>query len=151
MQDFWVSFDCFGTLVDWNSGFLRILQPIAGERTPTLLREYHRFERLIEAEQPHLSYRNVLAKSLTRAAATIDMNLPGQAAHLLSEHWASLSVFPDIEDALAGLRAAGCKLAVLTNCDNDLFAETQRTFRSPFDIVITAEQVRSYKPSLTHF
>lgn len=52
---------------------------------------------------------------------------------------------------LAGLRAMGCRLAVLTNCDEDLFKQTHRNFRQPFDRVLTAEQVRAYKPSLAHF
>src|SRR5262249_45923616 len=57
----------------------------------------------------------------------------------------------DVEATLAGLRQFGCRLGVLTNCDDDLFAQTQRSFRQPFDLVVTAEQVKDYKPALTHF
>jgi len=56
-----------------------------------------------------------------------------------------------VEDALAELRADGWKLAVLTNCDEGLFLQTQSNFRRPFDLAVTAEQVRDYKPSLAHF
>jgi 2-haloacid dehalogenase len=52
---------------------------------------------------------------------------------------------------LASLRARDCRLAVLTNCDEDLFEQTHRCFRQPFDLVVTAERVRDYKPSLAHF
>jgi 2-haloacid dehalogenase len=69
----------------------------------------------------------------------------------VSQQWASLPLFDDVEEALAALREAGYKLAILTNCDDDLFAQTERSFRSPFDLVVTAEQVRHYKPSLAHF
>jgi phosphonatase-like hydrolase len=62
-----------------------------------------------------------------------------------------LPVFDDVEPMLAGLRAMGCRLAVLTNCDEDLFAKTQRAFRERFDLVVTAERVRDYKPSPAHF
>jgi 2-haloacid dehalogenase len=81
------------------------------------------------------------------------MSLPvtNEQASELPRRWGSLPVFADVEPALAGLRSAGYRLAVLTNCDDDLFAETHRSFRQPFDLVITAEQVRDYKPSLGHF
>src|SRR5262245_3151510 len=62
-----------------------------------------------------------------------------------------LRLFDDVEPMLAALRQAGCRLAVLTNCDDDLFEETQRAFRQRFDLVVTAERVRDYKPSLAHF
>jgi 2-haloacid dehalogenase len=62
-----------------------------------------------------------------------------------------MPVFGDVEPMLAGLRADGCRLAVLTNCDEDLFAGTRRVFREPFDLVVTAERVADYKPSLAHF
>ena len=58
----WVTFDCFGTLVDWHSGFSAILRPLVGLNTPEVLRTYHRFERLLEAEKPHRLYKEVLTK-----------------------------------------------------------------------------------------
>jgi 2-haloacid dehalogenase len=65
--------------------------------------------------------------------------------------WSSLPVFGDVERMLRELRETGCRLAVLTNCDDDLFSQTQRLFETPFDLVVTAEQVCDYKPSLSHF
>jgi 2-haloacid dehalogenase len=62
-----------------------------------------------------------------------------------------MPLFPDVEPMLAQLRAIGCRLGVLTNCDEDLFEQTHRSFRQPFDLVVTAERVRDYKPSLSHF
>ena len=62
-----------------------------------------------------------------------------------------MPVFDDVGPALAQLRAAGWKLAILTNCDDDLIAETQTHIPAPFDMVVTAEQVGSYKPDLAHF
>jgi 2-haloacid dehalogenase len=147
----WVTFDCYGTLVDWHSGFAAIMRPLAGPKTNDLLRAYHQCEREIQAEPPYRLYKDVLTIALARAARQAGVELAESEACALPEQWASLPVFNDIHDALAGLRSANWKLAVLTNCDEDLFAQTQRSFRLPFDRVVTSERVQDYKPSLAHF
>jgi 2-haloacid dehalogenase len=147
----WVTFDCFGTLVDWNAGFTAILEPIAGDRTAVLIEAYHRHERLLEAETPHRLYRDVLTAGLVRAAEELGLPLSAQQASTVPDKWGTLPVFADVEPMLAGLRAEGYKLGVLTNCDDDLFAETGKSFILPFDQVVTAERVRDYKPSPSHF
>jgi 2-haloacid dehalogenase len=147
----WITFDCFGTLVDWNSGFDAILRPIAAEKTPALIEAYHRFERILESESPHRLYRDVLTTGLTSAADEIGVRLSESQARALPDQWETLPVFPDVEPMLAGLRAEGDRLGVLTNCDDDLFALTERCFILPFDLVVTAERVRDYKPSISHF
>lgn len=147
----WVTFDCFGTLVDWQSGFSALLSPLGGPRTRDLIRAYHDVEPAVEAETPHRSYKDVLATSVQRAGRQIGIEITPAQAGALSESWEMLPVFPDVEPMLAGLRAMGCRLAVLTNCDEDLFERTERAFRMPFDLVVTAERVRDYKPAATHF
>jgi len=151
MRTRWVSFDCFGTLVDWNRGFSTILAPLFGQRTAEVMRGYHAFERAVEGERPHRLYKDVLATALLRAATALGLDLSEAAARRLPLSWASQPLFADVEEMLAGLRAIGCRLAVLTNCDEDLFEQTHRSFRQPFDLVVTAERVRDYKPSLAHF
>src|SRR5262245_54625346 len=147
----WVTFDCFGTLVDWHTGFASILREFAGERVADLLAAYHRHERAAESERPHRLSKDVLATAVKRAADEIGLPVTEEQTSVLPQRWGALSVFPDVEPALAGLRDAGYRLAVLTNCDDDLFAQTHRRFRQPFDLVVTAELVKDYKPSLTHF
>jgi len=147
----WVTFDCFGTLVDWNSGFAAILKPLVGDRTPQVMGAYHRVERLLERETPHRLYKDVLAIGLLRAAREVGVPLSEAEACRLPQRWGTMPVFRDVEPMLATLRADGCRLAILTNCDEDLFAETQRAFRAPFDLLVTAERVRDYKPSPAHF
>jgi 2-haloacid dehalogenase len=147
----WVSFDCFGTLVDWNTGFSTILAPLFGPRTADVVRTYHPFEREVEAERPHRLYKDVLATALLRAASALGLDLSEAEARRLPQSWGSLPLFADVEEMLDGFRTMGCRLAVLTNCDEDLFEQTHRCFRQPFDLVITAERVRDYKPSLAHF
>jgi 2-haloacid dehalogenase len=146
-----VTFDCFGTLVDWRSGFAAILTPLVGDKTPDVMRAYDRFERVLEAETPHRLYKDVLAARLLRAAEDVGGPLSEPQARRLPEQWGTMPVFADVEPMLADLWADGCRLAVLTNCDDALFAETRRAFRVPFDLVVTAERVCDYKPSPTHF
>jgi 2-haloacid dehalogenase len=147
----WVTFDCFGTLVDWHTGFADALKPIAANRVTELLAAYHRHEPILEAERPHRLYKDVLEMGICRAAAELGFSLTDEQAAALPRAWNSLSVFADVESALAGLRKFGYKLGILTNCDDDLFAQTHRSFRHPFDLIVTAEQAKDYKPSHTHF
>lgn len=147
----WITFDCFGTLVDWHTGFANILRPLAGERVGELIAAYHRYERPLEHERPHRLYADVLREGVARAAREIGLAVAPAALDALPANWGTQPVFADVEPALAELRGAGWKLAVLTNCDRALFAQTQRGFRQPFDLVVTAEEVKDYKPSLAHF
>jgi 2-haloacid dehalogenase len=151
MPDRWVTFDCFGTLVDWHAGFSAVFRQFAGDRLSEFLTTYHRHERAVEAGRPHRLYKDVLETAVRRAAAELGIALTDSQATALPRNWASLPVFPDVEPELAALREAGHRLAVLTNCDLDLFAETQKNFRQPFDLVVTAEEVKDYKPAPTHF
>ena len=72
-------------------------------------------------------------------------------AETFIEAWPSMPIFPDVAEALSTLTSLGWRLAILTNCDEDLFAETSARLPVPFDVVVTAERVRSYKPDLGHF
>ncbi len=151
-MDRWVTFDCFGTLIDWLTGFRAILAPAAGDRTDALIDAYHAFERTLETDKPHRAYRDVLTTGTARAAAKLGLHLPTSEADLLARHWGEQPLFPDSLAGLDALRAAGWKIGVLTNCDDDLFAQTLA--RHPGlkpDLVVTAEQVASYKPGLGHF
>jgi 2-haloacid dehalogenase len=148
----WVSFDCFGTLVDWQAWFAEVLGPLASEAAPDVIRAYHAHERVVERDYPHRSYKDVLAIALSRAMGDRGVRLPPRDARaILLEAWPSMRLFDDVEGMLAELRSQGYRMAVLTNCDDDLFAITHRLFRVPFDLVLTAERVRGYKPERWHF
>jgi len=147
----WVTFDCFGTLVDWDAGCAAALEPLAGDKTADVMRAYHVHERLVEREQPHRSYKDVLVTALVRAAAENGVSMSTAAARALPEAWPSLRVFDDVESMLAELRGNGWRIAVLANCDDNLFDVTHRTFREPFDFFLTAERIRGYKPARWHF
>jgi len=147
----WVTFDCYGTLLDWRTGFRRILGTVAGERTDELIHAYHEAEAATEAEAPGRSYKEVLTLALKRAGEAIRLPLSEEQAGVLVRDWASLPIYLDTGQALRELRAAGWRLGVLTNCDDDLFARTRQFFPVPLDKVVTAQQVGSYKPGLAHF
>jgi 2-haloacid dehalogenase len=147
----WVTFDCYGTLIDWQAGFAAALTPVAGDRTTALVRAYHGWERAVEAEMPHRSYKDVLTTALVRAAAEVGVPLSAAEARRLPQSWGTLRPFADVEPLLAELRRGGWRLAVLTNCDDDLFEITHHMFRRPFDLFVTAERVRGYKPARWHF
>lgn len=151
MKPDWVTFDCFGTLVDWHGGFEAILWPLAWDRTEELIAAYHEFEPREQARLPHPPYRQVLTNSLRLAAAKIGLPLTEAQVTALPDNWDRLRAFGDVEPMLKDLRYKGWKLAVLTNCDEDLFGETEWRFVRAFDLVVTAERVKSYKPALGHF
>jgi 2-haloacid dehalogenase len=150
-SDRWVTFDCFGTLVDWHTGYRRALTPIAGDRTDELIRAYHEFERSIEAQPPHRLYKDVLTAGLEQGARKIGLALPKGQSDVIVRKWGELPFYGDVAAALGALREAGWKLVMLTNCDNDLFALTLAKFPLKPDLVVTAEMVGSYKPELGHF
>jgi 2-haloacid dehalogenase len=147
----WITFDCFGTLVDWQTGFADAIRPFAGARTDDVVRAYHAHEAVVEREKPHRPYKEVLVAALARTAREFDLTLSVDAVRALPAAWASMRVFADVEPMLGELRQRGWRLAVLTNCDEDLFAMTHMQFRAPFDLVLTAERIRGYKPAAWHF
>ncbi len=151
MADRWVTFDCYGTLVDWWTGMGDAATAVAGERAGEVLDAYHAQELILEAERPAHSYRHVLREGLRRAAGELGVELSGDGDEAFVNTWTGMPVFADVGPALAALRDSGWKLAILTNCDDDLIAETRTHIPAEFDMVVTAEQVNSYKPDLVHF
>lgn len=150
MRTKWMTFDCFGTLVDWHNGFRNILAGAGIERVGDLEDAYHRHEAAVESEA-YRSYRDATRLTLERAAAELGIELSAAQRTAIADNWATLPVFQDTVPALTQLRNDGWKLAVLTNCDDDLFAQTERVIGIPFDALVTAQRVHSYKPALAHF
>lgn len=131
----WATFDCYGTLVDWNAGIGSAL----GD--PALLDRYHRLEPVVQAEDPTRSYREVLRETARRLGVDAD-----PAASL--PDW---PVFPDVRDALEEARARGWRLAMLSNADRDLIEASIAAIGVPFDLAIVASELGSYKPAEAHW
>lgn len=147
----WLTFDCYGTLADWNACMLSALQPVAGGHAASLLATYHRAESMLEARQEWRPYREILTDGLGLAARRSGIAVTPEQEDAFVAAWPHMEVFPDVADALGTLMSFGWRLAILTNCDDDLFAATSAGLPVPFEVVVTAEQVRSYKPDLGHF
>jgi 2-haloacid dehalogenase len=150
-EERWLTFDCYGTIADWNSCMLGALEPIAGPNAAPLLAAYHRAESILEARPRWESYRGILRDALLLASRRTGLTVPSDQAEALAAAWPSMPVFEDAAEALGALATFGWRLAILTNCDDDLFATTAQRLPAAFEIVVTAEQVGSYKPDLAHF
>ena len=151
MADKWLTFDCYGTVADWNTcmgGALTELAGVSGTDAGRLLGAYHQAELEIEAGPGWRPYREVLTAGLARAAARERVTLPDGGEEAFVRAWPDMPVFDDAGSALAALRERGWRLAFLTNCDEDLFATTRSRLPVPFDAWVTAEEVCSYKPDL---
>jgi 2-haloacid dehalogenase len=147
----WLTFDCYGTIADWNTCMLGALEPIAGTHAESVLSAYHRAEAILEAGPQWRPYRDILIDGLELAARRAGITVKPDQAGALAAAWPGMPVFPDVAEALGTLASFGWRLAILTNCDDDLFAATAANLPVSFEVVVTAEQVRSYKPDLGHF
>ncbi len=146
MRSRWVTFDCYGTLVDWSSGLGDLLAPIAGEQASEVAAAFPGWQLELEKQGQVGSHKQVLKSALLCAAGERGVRLTDADARTLTRSWSALRPFADVEAMLAALRARGYRIGVLTNVDDDLFEITHRTFATPFNLFVTAERVRSYKP-----
>jgi 2-haloalkanoic acid dehalogenase type II len=150
-----ITFDCYGTLVDWESGIGGWFEEAAAEDGIALVRRellaaYAEIERAVEAES-FRPYRDVLAETARRVAKCFAWPLTPERARGLADSLPSWKPFPDTNPALERLVSAGYRLGILSNVDDDLLAGTLRHLTVPFDLLVTAQQVRSYKPAPGHF
>ena len=151
MAQRWATFDCYGTLIDWNAGIGGELERVFGvEAAPHLLERYHELEPEIESE-PFRSYREVLTLTLERLVQEEGLQLPEGEAGALAASLPDWPPFPEVPSALAELRERGWQLALLSNTDRDLIAASQRQLGVPVDLAIVAEDVESYKPAHGHW
>jgi 2-haloacid dehalogenase len=135
-MDRWATFDCYGTLVDWDSGVVSVI----GE---DLLARYHEVEPQVQAENPTLSSREVMQEVLRR----LDFADADALARSLPE-W---PVFPEVPEALESARERGWKLAILSNTDRDFIEASMQSIGVPFELAIVASEIGSYKPALGHW
>ena len=149
-----LTFDCYGTLIDWERGLLDAFQPLLAahdlELTPDgLLERYARHEAALEAG-PYLRYRDVVAASAQGVCAELGADASGADLAAFAD---AVGDWPAFGDSAAALRrlATRFRLGVITNCDDDLFARSSRRLGVRFDWVITAQQSGAYKPARPSF
>jgi 2-haloacid dehalogenase len=150
-----VSFDCYGTLIDWEAGLAAVLGPWARSRGLTLddealLAAYARHESQAESRQPAALYPDVLASSFTALGRELGADVTADDARRLAR---SVPDWPAFDDSPAALAALGrrFKLIILSNVDRRSFAGSNPRLGVTFDSVLTAEDIGSYKPSAQNF
>lgn len=152
MAERWATFDCYGTLVDWNGGIRAEFEKLFGvEHADRLLARYHELEPEIQATQPGASYREVLTLALERLVEEEGIALPEGETSALARSLPSWPVFDDVPVALAQARARGWKLGILSNTDRDLIDASMVSIGIAFQRVIVASEIGSYKPAKRHW
>ena len=151
----YLTFDCYGTLVDWRNGILSAFAEAAGPNAkplpPERVLELHaRHEAEVEAGT-YRPYRDVLTETARRMANDLGLGTAFSSFDFLADSLPRWQAFAETGSALTALRRAGMRLGILSNVDDDLLAATLTQFEFEFDLLITAEQVRSYKPAAAHF
>lgn len=149
-----LTFDCYGTLIDWERGILDALRPVLRVHDVSIddeeaLAAFGELESAVEAG-PYRRYRDVLREVLIGIGDRYGFSPTAGHADRFAASVADWPAFADSADALRRL-ASRYRLGVITNCDDDLFAASSRRLGDPFRWVITAEQARSYKPSHHNF
>jgi 2-haloacid dehalogenase len=148
----WATFDCYGTLVDWNAGIRAELERLVpGEDADRLLERYHEVERRVQREQPEARYRDVMAAGLQEVMSEAGASLPPAERDALGKSLPGWPIFPEVPGALAEARERGWRLAVLTNSDRDLIDASLYAIGVPIDGTVVASEIGSYKPAHGHW
>ena len=141
----WVTFDCYGTLIDWNGGIRKQLARVFGEnRADDLLERYHELEPELEADGTR-SYREVLTEAMRRLGS------PAGEEEALADSLPSWEPFSEVPQALAEARERGWQLGILSNTDRDYIDASMQHLGVPFGLAIVASEIGSYKPGLGHW
>jgi 2-haloacid dehalogenase len=151
MADRWATFDCYGTLIDWEDGIAAAFAEIwPGSDPQRILAHYHAVEPRVQADRD-LPYREVMARCLSAVAEIEGLHVPAGREDALAQLLPTWEPFPEVPEALTKLREQGWRLAILSNTDPDLLDASVRTLGVPFDLLITATEAGSYKPAPGHW
>lgn len=149
-----ITFDCYGTLIDWENGMLAALRPLLSRDDHhvadlQILELYGDIEAELEAG-PYLIYRQVLAQAAREIGRRLGTAISAEAGSAFAESLIGWKPFLDTVPTLQSL-ATRFRLGIISNVDDDLFAETRKMLPVEFDFVVTAQQMQSYKPAHRNF
>jgi 2-haloacid dehalogenase len=149
----WATFDCYGTLIDWNGGIGDELARLWGdERRDELLARYHELEPGLQAGAGGvLPYRTVLTEALVALAAEEGLDLPEGETDALARSLPTWRAFPEVPASLSAVRERGWRIAILSNTDRDYIEASLAMIGVPFDEVVVASEIGSYKPAHGHW
>ena len=146
-MDRWATFDCYGTLIDWNGGIGRELERLFGaDRAGSLLHRYHEVEPEVQREDPARSYREVMAIALSRLGP-----VASGEEDALGRSLPAWEPFAETRTSLEEARARGWKLAILSNTDREFIDASMERIGVPFELAIVASEIGSYKPGHGHW
>jgi 2-haloacid dehalogenase len=148
----WVTFDCYGTLIQWDEGLRdaagTILAGKAGALDPDrLITTYDRHEHAIEQAEPHRRFRDIAGTALRLAMQELGAASDERDAEMLTGAISRMPPFPEVVPALAALKTAGFRLCIISNTDDDVIAGNVAQLGGHIDRVVTAQQAGAYKPS----
>jgi len=148
----WATFDCYGTLVDWNQGTGDELDRLFGAKSrEEALTRYHELEPDIEAARPSAPYREVLTETLVGVARALGRELPDDERNALGRSLPTWPLFEEVPAALEEARRQGWRLAILSNTDRDYIEASMERIRVPFELAVVASEIGSYKPAPGHW
>ncbi len=150
----WLTFDCYGTLIQWDEGLLAAVARVlarrgaAGVEPRTLIAAYDHHEHALEAERPHRNFRTVAGEGLRRALAGLGLACDGADVDTLTSSISAMPPFPEVPATLRLLKDAGFRLCIISNTDDAIIAGNVAQLGPPgtIDRVVTAEQAGAYKP-----
>jgi len=141
----WATFDCYGTLIDWDGGVRRELGRVFGdERADEQLERYHTVEPALQADGTR-RYRDVMTEAMRELGASDD------EAGGLADSLPTWEPFPEVRTSLEEARSRGWKLAILSNTDRDFIEASMDRIGVPFELAIVASEIGSYKPGHRHW
>ena len=152
----WLTFDCYGTLIQWDEGLIAAVERIMGRQNATVdparfVSLFDRHEHALEQEKPHRSFRSVTAESLRLTMAELGLRHEPGDAEVLTSSISKMPPFPEVVGTLDALKRRGFKLCIISNTDNDIIIGNVAQLGGHIDRVITAEQAQAYKPSRAIF
>ncbi len=150
-----LTFDCYGTLIDWESSILSTLRPILSSYNRDItdmqiIKLFNEFERKIQSGNEYVNYKEVLKRVMQQFGNKFEFSPSSSELNCIIDSLWDWRAFPDTVPMLKKLKEK-YKIGIISNIDDDLFALTEKQLQVKFDWVITAEQVKSYKPSLKNF
>ncbi len=148
----WLTFDCYGTLIQWDEGLLAAMGQILSAKGGDIdqrnfIAVYDRHEHALEEERPHRTFAQVSALALERAVVDFGLPFDPADAEILTSSIGKMPPFPEVVATLEALKAAGFRLAIISNTDDAIIAGNVTQLGGYVDRIITAEQAGAYKPS----
>ena len=148
----WLTFDCYGTLIQWDEGLRAAIDKILDEKgdhqvdRDTLLSAYDHHEHTLEQTPPHRSFRTLAGLSMQLALNALGLPANKHDGTLLTDSISAMPPFPEVVGTLQQLKAMGFKLCIVSNTDDDVIAGNVAQLGGAIDRVITAQQAGAYKP-----